>query len=596
MKAERKGKLSKSNLFLWCMCAIFICGGCQLANNVMRGSIRENGSGESPPPPLVFSYSAEPVYFKGESLNLNPMVSSGTGVSWSIAPDLPAGLVFDSSTGQISGTPSAYLNEQTFQVTAQDESQNLVSATFSLILGQRLVVDILADSSQDNNPGDGLCDDGSSQCSLRTAMTEAEGLGDVYSKIELSSGVYSVSGSAIAIGDGNIHVYGLGPTLTEVSGGGTIQILNATGTTELSAEGVAFTNGNSGGVSGGALYFFGKKLELRRCRFSNNAGHWGGAINTVYVENILVDECTFENNSTIDVSWGSGGALRMQTISSDAQAIIQNSTFTSNTAHSVGGAIELGGPTEFILTGNVYDQNHALGGGGTNGGAIHVFSSGASASIEITDSIFTSNTAVGSGGAVSIEDDALQVVIARNLFRDNSSNQGGALHLVSDDDILVENSTFFENIAANYGGAIYAPAYLGEKPTLSHLTFHNNSAPTIGGHVRSGDIIVQNSIFSTTASGDGCTWGPTDLVSMGGNLDVGTTCGFGATGAPNDADSVTLNLGSLADNGGPSLTIRPQAGSPAIDNGVSSVCAAKDQRNISRPLGNSCDSGAVEAE
>ncbi len=51
----------------------------------------------------------------------------------------------------------------------------------------------------------------------------------------------------------------------------------------------------------------------------------------------------------------------------------------------------------------------------------------------------------------------------------------------------------------------------------------------------------------------------------------------------------------LADNGGPTLTLMPGTGSPAIDAG-GTCSAATDQRGIARPQGAACDVGAVEVE
>ena len=52
-------------------------------------------------------------------------------------------------------------------------------------------------------------------------------------------------------------------------------------------------------------------------------------------------------------------------------------------------------------------------------------------------------------------------------------------------------------------------------------------------------------------------------------------------------------LGPLANNGGPTDTLLPLAGSPAIDQG-GATCPATDQRGIVRPQGAACDIGAVE--
>lgn len=51
-------------------------------------------------------------------------------------------------------------------------------------------------------------------------------------------------------------------------------------------------------------------------------------------------------------------------------------------------------------------------------------------------------------------------------------------------------------------------------------------------------------------------------------------------------------LAPAADNGGPTPTLRPSAGSPAIDGGAG--CAATDQRSVARPQGAACDIGAYE--
>jgi len=54
-------------------------------------------------------------------------------------------------------------------------------------------------------------------------------------------------------------------------------------------------------------------------------------------------------------------------------------------------------------------------------------------------------------------------------------------------------------------------------------------------------------------------------------------------------------LGPLADNGGPTETHAPMAGSPAID-AVTGTCPppADDQRGVARPQGAACDIGSVE--
>jgi len=53
-------------------------------------------------------------------------------------------------------------------------------------------------------------------------------------------------------------------------------------------------------------------------------------------------------------------------------------------------------------------------------------------------------------------------------------------------------------------------------------------------------------------------------------------------------------LGSLADNGGPTLTVALLPGSPAIDAGDTAAAPPTDQRGVPRPFGAASDIGAYE--
>jgi Putative Ig domain len=63
-----------------------------------------------------------------------PVVSSGgtPPLTYSISPALPAGLVFNSTNGQISGTPAAASPSTVYTVTITDSAANSTSASFSL--------------------------------------------------------------------------------------------------------------------------------------------------------------------------------------------------------------------------------------------------------------------------------------------------------------------------------------------------------------------------------------------------------------------------------------------------------------------------------
>ena len=77
------------------------------------------------------------------------------------------------------------------------------------------------------------------------------------------------------------------------------------------------------------------------------------------------------------------------------------------------------------------------------------------------------------------------------------------------------------------------------------------------------------------------------------NNDVGAAAGNWVDGGGNVIGG-PARLGVLSDNGGPTLSLLPRTGSPAIDAGVPSV-VTKDARGLSRQAGAAPDAGAIEA-
>ncbi|MBS7787515.1 CotH kinase family protein, partial [Flavobacterium sp. CYK-55] len=70
-------------------------------------------------PPTNLSYNTPNIFTRGTAITaLNPSVSGGAVSSYSISPSLSAGLVFNTSTGRISGTPSAIRATTIYTITA----------------------------------------------------------------------------------------------------------------------------------------------------------------------------------------------------------------------------------------------------------------------------------------------------------------------------------------------------------------------------------------------------------------------------------------------------------------------------------------------
>lgn len=86
-----------------------------------------------PNPPVGLSYAANPATYQvGGAITPNVPTSQGGLVqNYSITPALPAGLVFNTTTGVISGTPTAITAATAYQVTASNEDGS-TSATLNL--------------------------------------------------------------------------------------------------------------------------------------------------------------------------------------------------------------------------------------------------------------------------------------------------------------------------------------------------------------------------------------------------------------------------------------------------------------------------------
>jgi len=155
------------------------------------------------------------------------------------------------------------------------------------------------------------------------------------------------------------------------------------------------------------------------------------------------------------------------------------------------------------------------------------------------------------------------------------------------------NSTVSHNTAES-GDGIYGGAggiQNGGTLTLSDSTVSGNAAEVGGGIYNFGELTLTNTLVDNDCGGG-------TALSGGGNLESpGATCGFDQ---PTDQVNVTaeqLNLGPLADNGGPTETHALLPGSVAIDVIPEADCQLDtDQRGEPRPAGAGCDVGAFEVQ
>jgi hypothetical protein len=234
------------------------------------------------------------------------------------------------------------------------------------------------------------------------------------------------------------------------------------------------------------------------------------------------------------------------------------------------------------------------GGGIYNEGTLNVTSSTLSGNS-------ASGTNVGRGGGI-LNNGTLTVI--NSTLSGNSANYGGGIRNMTT--LTVINSTLSGNSATVYGGGIHSGNLSSATGslTLINSTLSDNSALNFGGSIYMfyGPLATTNSILDKgIGSGTACTVSPPSYITdNGGNIDSDGSCSLGASSQSN-VGSGAINLGPLADNGGPTQTMLPATGSVAINAIACTNAPLFDQRDYWRPdpasvgLPTPCDVGAAEA-
>lgn len=191
----------------------------------------------------------------------------------------------------------------------------------------------------------------------------------------------------------------------------------------------------------------------------------------------------------------------------------------------------------------------------------------------------TGNSAGYGGGIFNVPDSHLDLI--DSTISGNVAGEAGGIRFDSSGTVI--NSTITGNRSSDGGGGInIAPAYLDSLPRpipdildlpLGRLTLRNS-------------LVANNTVDGTAAD---CESAFATITSQGHNIDSDGSCRLTAAG---DLPSRTPLLGPLADNGGPTDTVAPLPGSPALD--AAADCPATDQRGVTRPQGAACDIGAYE--
>ncbi len=248
--------------------------------------------------------------------------------------------------------------------------------------------------------------------------------------------VIAQSGDVISLGPGTFYEHDLvwknqvrlvsdtgDPATTFIDAQGLGRCVEFTNVTGPAVRGITFMNGVSAGVGG--------SVKAENCGYG-------------------FDTCVFRNGSA-----GQGGGVGTPLVVSGVRGpYFQNCRFEDNVATS-GGALSQNWPGGI---GNcVFERNQA-----SLGGALYVQKRPFDDGPFVDGCIFTDNEATQAGGAVYTAGNQDQFFVVNGVyiigseFRGNRAPRGGALHLGQFDSAT--ESRFFENVAANDGGAIYLAA------------------------------------------------------------------------------------------------------------------------------------------
>ncbi len=230
--------------------------------------------------------------------------------------------------------------------------------------------------------------------------------------------------------------------------------------------------------------------------------------------------------------------------------------------------------------------------------------------VSVIDSEFSDNTSDSESPGALLVNSGSTWTVSSSSFIGNRGNgdTGGAVLVEGGASLDIDNSTFSANsftadaaAGSPRGAAIgVRGGPLGATLRMRHVTIVQPTfalggidGTTIGarGSDAQSMITIYNSLLRGTCRLDA------GLLDTGiGNIEsIGNTCTLSPSRNRVAVSIANVALGTLADNGGRTLTYAPAANSVAVDYEWTDLeCTPRDQRGYLRQAGTDCDIGAVE--
>ena len=325
-------------------------------------------------------------------------------------------------------------------------------------------------------------------------------------------------------------------------------------------------------VSGGAIALLGsKQATIVGSTFTGNSASNGGAVGSLNSQ-LDVYDSVFANNRATGHDANGDDATKCSVKATNGQ----HQTGSGGNGGAV--SIDGGADTAHTFCGSRFLSNQA--GAGALGGALFRTPDGAKQTTTVDRDLFDGNQAPGSAGAAYFHNSTL-VVIA-STFHANTSTAFGAIQADGTTFDFV-NDTFSANEGTSIAGAL---ALFGGDGKIRYSTFAGNKTGSFAADVFGNPTLTLEGCLFQNAIGTGSPLQCQVTGTGAGNLQfpMSDAC------TPDTTFSDAM-LGMIGDHGGPTPTILPAAGSPAI--GAGHGCPGTDQRGVARPS-DSCTIGAAE--
>lgn len=371
--------------------------------------------------------------------------------------------------------------------------------------------------------------------------------------------------------------------------------------------------GGGGAGLGGGMFARTGNVSVANCAFAGNAAirglagfgqipagngqGVGGAIFVLDASLNLVNP-TFSGNTASTSQPNLGASTTVVNTNDSGAGSLRQAVFVANNAGSgttITFAPALSGQTitltsgQLTLSNNLIIDASSLPGGialsGNNSSRVLQIASGGNVTLEsltLKNGFLTGAAPAGAGAGILVDSGAV-LTVNRSTIASNTAAYGGGIYCLGGT-LKVNNSTFTGNSATGFGFGGYGGGFylVNSSATVNHSTIAGNVF-TAGPNSGAGGLALDNSAVSVTNS----------ILAGNSAPDLATITG----GVPNGQNNLIGGsplLAPLGNYGGPTQTMPPLPGSPAIDAATGGTSFTIDQRGKPRLVGAFADLGAVE--